>query len=163
MRDHHLGAVDIGDLERHHFGGAQAAAVGEAQQQAILEARCGSEQTPHLLGAEHQRDLLRLGNVLDLVGDLGSSQRHPEQEGYPSHRTVAGADAHALLGQMQLKEPDILGSRRVGRAPQERCQLLAAADVSFLGARGEIAQAHVLDHALAQRRDARRAHRELLS
>ena len=30
--DHHLGAVDIADLERHHFGGAQAATVGEAQQ-----------------------------------------------------------------------------------------------------------------------------------
>ena len=59
--DHHLGAVDVADLERHHLGGAQAAAVGKAQQQPVLEAGSGVEQAPDLLGAEHERDLLRLG------------------------------------------------------------------------------------------------------
>jgi len=111
--DHHLGAVDIADLERHHFAGTQAAAIGEAQQQAALEARRGIEQAPHFLGTEHDRDLLRFGDVLDLVGDLRPSQRHPQQEGHARHRAVARADAHCLLGQMQLKEPDILGARRV--------------------------------------------------
>jgi hypothetical protein len=46
---------------------------GEAQQQAALEARCGIEQPPYFLGTEHERDLLRLGDVLDLVGDLRPS------------------------------------------------------------------------------------------
>jgi hypothetical protein len=150
-------------LERHHFGGAQAATVGEAQQQAVLEAGCGTEQASHFLGAKHQRDLLRLGNVLDPIGDLRAPQRHPKQEGDPGHRAVAGADAHTLLGQMQLEETDILSCCRIGRAAKERRQLPAATDVGFLGARGEVAQAHVLDHALAQRAEGRGTHRELLS
>jgi len=157
--DHHLGAVDVADLERYDFRGSQAAAVGETQQQAVFEARGGSEQVPHFLWTEHQWNLLRLGDVLDLIGDVGSSQRYPEQKGYPRHRTIAGADAHALLGEMQLKQPDILGSRRVGRTAQEHCQPLAAADVCFLGARGEVAQAHVFDHALTQLGDGHGAHR----
>jgi hypothetical protein len=40
--DHHLGAVDIADLERHHFAGTQAAAIGEAQQ---LRTRIGFRTT----------------------------------------------------------------------------------------------------------------------
>jgi hypothetical protein len=64
---------------------------------------------------------------------------------------------------MQLKAPDVLAGCRLGRAAQERCQLLATADVGFLGARREIAQAHILDHALAKWGDGRDAHRELLS
>ena len=51
--DHHLSAVDVADFERHDFGGAQAAAIGEAQEQAALEARCGIEQAPHFRGTEH--------------------------------------------------------------------------------------------------------------
>ena len=86
-----------------------------------------------LLGAEHQQNLLWLGDVLDPIGDFGPSQRHPKQKGDASHHTVAGADAHALLGQMQLKEP--------GRANG----------------------AGTLPTSLAQPRDARRAHKKLLS
>jgi hypothetical protein len=86
----------------------------------------------------------------------------PERTLKPLVTTTACAKM-SLLGKMQLKEPDVLGSRRVRRAAQERCQLLAAADVSLLGARCEIAQAHVLDHALAQWGDGRGAHRELLA
>ena len=144
-----MGAVDVADLERHHLGGAQAAAIGKAQQQPVLEAGSSIQQAPDLLGAEHQRDLLRLGHVLDLIRHLRASQRHPEQEGDPGHRAIAGADADTLLGQMQLEETNVLGRCRIGRAAQKRRQLAAATDVGFLGARREVAQAHVLEHALA--------------
>jgi hypothetical protein len=37
-----------------------------------------------------------------------------------NRRTVAGADAHTLLGKMQLEETDILSYCRIGRAAKER-------------------------------------------
>src|SRR6185436_13618774 len=37
--DDHPGAVDVADLERDHFVGAQARAIGHAQRRPVLEAR----------------------------------------------------------------------------------------------------------------------------
>jgi hypothetical protein len=71
------------------------------------------EQTPRLILAHHQRDLLRLAEVIDLGGKIQSPQRHAEQEPQPGHDAVAIADAHARLGQVQLEQADILRRGRV--------------------------------------------------
>ena len=44
-------AVDVGDLERDDFGGAQAGAVGYAQRRLVLQRRLDIEQPRHLLDA----------------------------------------------------------------------------------------------------------------
>src|SRR5580704_1519347 len=86
-----------------------------------------------------------------------------EQEPHPGHDAVAIADAHAGLGQVQLKQADVLGSRRVRGSLQKRRKPLAAVDVAPLRVRSELARGHVLDHPLAQRADGSCTHRELLS
>jgi hypothetical protein len=63
------------------------------------------------------------------------------------------ADARPGLGQVQLEQADLVRRGRVGRALQVRGKPLAAADVASLRVRVELARAHVLDHALAQRAD----------
>src|SRR4249919_2901201 len=73
------------------------------------------------------------------------------------------ADARPALGQVQLKATDVLGRSGVRRALQERREPLAGADVALLCGRGELARAHVLDHALAQRADGVGTHGELPS
>src|SRR4030095_10729402 len=49
--------------------------------------------------------------------------------------------------------PQMLDPELVGRSPVERTELRYRTDVCLLGARRQIAHRHVVDHALAQRRD----------
>ena len=108
-----LRPVDVLDLQPHHLAGAQAAAIAETEQCADLEAAGDGQQTPRLILAHHQRDLLRLTDVIDLGGKIQPPQRHPEQEPQPGHDAVAVADAHIGLGQLQLEQADVLGCSRV--------------------------------------------------
>src|SRR6266568_5594495 len=155
-----LRAVDMLDLQPDDFAGAQSAAIAETEQHADLEAACDGQQAPGLVLAHHQRDLLRLTDVIDLGGKLQSPQRDAEQEPQPGHDAVTVADARARLRQMQLEPADILRRSRLGRSLQKCSELLAAANVASLRARTELARVHVLDHALAQRRDGFRTHRQ---
>jgi hypothetical protein len=52
---------------------------------------------------------------------------------------------------VQLEPPQIFDGGGVGRAPEEGGQLANSADVGFLSLVLQLAHAHVLDHALAQR------------
>src|SRR5437660_6234104 len=54
---------------------------------------------------------------------------------------------------VQVIFPQMLDPELVGRSPVERTELRYRTDVCLLGARRQIAHRHVVDHALAQRRD----------
>src|SRR5712691_4916015 len=158
-----LRAVDVLDLQPDHLAGAQAAAIAETEQYTHLEAARDREQAPGLVLAHHQRNLLRLTEVINLGRKIQSPQRHAKQEPQPGHDAVAIADAHARLGQVQLKAADVLKCGRVGGPLHKRREPLTAADMASLRARTELARIHVLDHALAQRADSIRTHGKLLS
>jgi len=101
--------------------------------------------------------------VIHLGGEVETPQRHPEQEAQSGHDNVAGADAHAGLGQVQLEPAHVLERGRLGRSLQKCREPLAAADVASLRARAELARIHVFDHTLTQRGDSFGCHRQLLS
>jgi hypothetical protein len=113
-----------------NFQPEAAAAIAETKQHADLEAACDGQQTPRLVRAHHQRNLLRLTDVIDLAYKVQPPQRHAKQEPQPGHDAVAVADAHACLGKVQLKPADIFGGRRVEQPLQKRSKPLAAADVA---------------------------------
>src|SRR5712671_4612398 len=156
-----LRAVDIADPEPDHLTGAQTCAVAESEQYVNLEIPRHGQEALGLVRAHHQRDLLGFFDVIDLGGKIQSPQRHAEQEPKPGHDAVAIADARPGLGQVQLEQADLVRRGRVGRALQVRGKPLAAADVASLRVRVELARAHVLDHALAQRADGIGTHGEL--
>src|SRR6476620_10915989 len=158
-----LRAGDVLDLYPDHLAGAQAAAIAETKQHAHLEAARDRQQAPGLVRAHHQRNLLRLTEVINLGRKIQSPQRHAKQEPQPGHDAVAIADACPRLGKMQLKPADILRRGRVRRTLEKRSEPLAAVNVAPLRPRAELACVHVLDHALAQRADRNRTHRQLLS
>ena len=158
-----LRGVDMLDLQPDHLAATQTTAIAETEQHAGLQARGDGQQPPRLVRAHHLRDLLRLAEVIDLGGKIQSPQRHAEQEPHPGHNTVAIADARAGLGKIQLEPADVVGRRRVGGPLQKRGESLAAVNVAALGVRAELARGHVFDHALAQRADGVRTHRQLLS
>ena len=93
-------AVDVAGPEPDHLSSAEAATVAKAQQHADLEATCHGQQALGLVRAHHQRDLLRLFDVIDLGGKIQAPERHAEQEPEPSHDPVAIADARSRLDQM---------------------------------------------------------------
>src|SRR5438034_10586825 len=64
---------------------------------------------------------------------------------------------------MELKQADVLTRGGLRRALKKCSKPLAAGDVAPLRVRTKLARVHVLDHALAQRADRIRAHRQLLS
>jgi hypothetical protein len=64
----------LGSVVSHHLARAQTAAIGEAEEHANLQVRGDREQAPRLVRADHQRDLLRLANVVDLPGEIGPPQ-----------------------------------------------------------------------------------------
>jgi len=84
--DDHALAVDVGDLERDHFSGAQAGAIGHAQRRLVLQPRCGIEQPRHFFDAQHHRQLARLVNDMGVLDDLVTPERDPEEE--PQRRKV---------------------------------------------------------------------------
>src|SRR5208337_3972550 len=148
-----LRAVDVLDLEPHHLAGAQAAAVAETEHYAGLEAVGNRQQPLRFIRTYHQWNFLRRAQVIHLGSEVQTPERHPEQEAQPGHDDVAGADAHAALGQVQLEPADVLERGRLGRSLQKRRKPLAAADVAPLRARAQLARIHVFDHTLTQRGD----------
>src|ERR1700674_998115 len=64
---------------------------------------------------------------------------------------------------MQLEPADGLRCSRVRRPLQKRGEPLATVNVTPLRRRTQLASVHILNHALAQRADRNRTHRQLLS
>jgi len=110
----HLLAVDVGDLERDHLGGAQAGALGHAQRRLVLEPGCGIEQPRHFLRAEHHRQLARLVNEMRVLDDIVAPERDPEKETQCRDGLVDGRYTNAARRQMQLVAAHVLEARQIG-------------------------------------------------
>src|SRR5215471_551262 len=158
-----LRAVDMLDLEPDHLASTQPAAVAETEQHAHLEVPGDGQEPLGLVRAHHQRNLLRLTQVIDLGRKIQSPQRHAQQKPQPGHDLIAGTDAQPCLGEVQLEPADILGRGRLRGSLEKRREPLAAPQVASLCPPTKLARVHVLDHALTQRADRIRTHGNLLS
>ena len=81
--------------------------VAETEHHASLEIVGNGQQALGFIRTDHQWNLLRRAQVINLGGEVETPQCHPEQEAQPGHDDIAGADAHADLGQVQLDEPHL--------------------------------------------------------
>jgi hypothetical protein len=81
-----------------------------------------------------------------------------KQELHTGHDPVAIADAHARLGQVQLKATHIIRCGGVRRSLQKCSETLAAGDVTALRVRAKFARVRIVHHALTQRADRIRTH-----
>jgi len=129
----HAFAVDVADLERDHLGGAQTRSVGHAQRCLVLEPRRGIEQPRHFLRAENDQQLAGLVEERRVLDDVGAPERDPEEEPQRGHSVIEHRDVRAVRRQMQLKAPNVLEVRRVGRSAEECRKVPDGADVALLG------------------------------
>src|SRR4030088_1815549 len=89
----------------------QATAKRETEQYADLENVGDGQQTPRLVRAHHQWDLLRLTDVIDLGCEIQSPQCHAEQEPQPGHDAGGG-------GGCRCSPPPRKGAAGKGGYPQ---------------------------------------------
>src|SRR5450755_1273235 len=141
--DHHALAVDVGYLQRHHFGGAQSRPVGHAQRRLVFERRCRIEQARHLLRAEHHRQLARFMDKCRTLDDIRPSERDFEEEPQRRERLVESRNAGAAGRQVELVATQVFEVRRVGRAAEIGGEVLDPLKVVMLGLRHELADRHV--------------------
>ena len=78
--DDHPLAVDVGDLERDHLGGAQAGAIGDTQGCLEFEPGCPIEQPRHFLRTEHHWQLARFMDERRVCDDVVSPKRDPKKD-----------------------------------------------------------------------------------
>src|SRR5580700_8410193 len=113
-------------VKRNKNDAADAEAICEAVRRPTMRfVRAKSAEQQGRLMQHRTRDLLLRQQTqvinalrahlaeLGIVAAQGSPQRHPEQEPQPGHDAVSVTDAHARIGQVQLKPADILKGRSV--------------------------------------------------
>jgi hypothetical protein len=122
-------------VERDHLAGAQAGSIGHAQRRFVFKPRRRVEEPRNFFRAEYDRQPARLANELRVLDDRCLLERDPEKEPQRRYRVIENGRMRAALRQMQLKTPDVLEARRVGRSAEESGELLDDADVALLGLR----------------------------
>ena len=68
-----------------------------------------------------------------MLDDVGAPERDLEEEPQRGHGVIENRDVRAVRRQMQLKAPDVLEARRVGRSAEECSKIPDGADVALLG------------------------------
>src|ERR1022692_4731159 len=147
--EHHALGINIADLQRDHLHGSQTRALGNAERRFVFGPRRSLQQTQHLFGREHARQLARLVNEHDMSRRFRPVERHFEEEPERGHSRVDGRWLHTGLGQMQLERAQLFRRRGVGGTAEESREPLDGTDVLALRIGHEPAHAHVFEHALA--------------
>ena len=95
--------------------------------------------------------------------DLRLVQGDLEEEAQGRDGVVDGGRAGSGLDPEELIATHVLEAGLVGRGAEKGAEAADGADVSVLGARGEMADRHVVNQALTERADGRVGHGRLLS
>jgi len=156
--DHHPAAVNVGDLEHHHFRHAQAGRVNRGERRAALQARDCLQKAHHLVGAQHHRQLLRLARVSDALRNRRLAERHPVEKAQRADDLVQRSPRDPVGNQVNLEGMDLLKAQVIRRPAEMPAKLRNRVEIGLLRRRRQIADRHVLDHATAQR--AHRGHLE---
>ena len=149
--DQHPFAVDIAHAQSDNLGAAQSGAVGHTQRGLVFEARSrrSLQQAGHILRREHARQLPRIVDAGELVGEIEAAERDLEKEAQSRDLSVHLRRLRALLDLMHLEPAQVLRRRRVRRAAEKDGEGLDVLDVIVLCLLAEAADGHVLQHAAA--------------
>src|SRR5271167_2007689 len=97
--------------------------------------------------------MVRPARHRDLSCDVWPPQCRSVKEPQRAHLHANGIGRETAGHQVQMKFPQMLDSEFVGRSQVEGTELRYRTNVCLVGAWRQIAHRHIVDHALAQRRD----------
>ena len=152
--DDHPLAVDRRRRQADRLGDPQTRRIADGQDDAMLQHVDGIKEPADLVAAQHDRQLMRLAAGGD---DLVDVPLPPERDLVEKAQRGDGDQDRTgrelpLLGEMDLVGPNVGGAQQLGRLAEMASEQGDLLDVGALGVRGEVADPHVLDHALAKRR-----------
>jgi hypothetical protein len=130
--DHHPTAVDVGDLEHHHFRHAQAGGVNRSERDAALQARDRLQEAHHLVGAQHHRQLLRLARVSDALRNRRLAERHPVEKAQRADDLVQRRPRNPGRHQMDLEGMDLVQAEAIRRPPKMPAELRNRMEIGSL-------------------------------
>jgi hypothetical protein len=142
--------IDIADSERDGFADAQACAVTDHEGGAVLEAWDVVEEGQHFLVAEHNRKLAGAPWAGEVVIAPGHFQGHEIKELHGRNELPDGVGGDpALVQEIQLILADGLDVEHFWAFAEVLGETGHVSDILLLGADCEIAQLHIIDHALS--------------
>jgi hypothetical protein len=147
----YAGAVDVADAQVQQFGQAQAAAVGDLEQDAVASGRGRVEQPQHLVGAQDAGQGLgpfAVGKERQL---LGPAQGGAVEEAQGADGLVETAPRHTAFEKVELEGTYFVWAEQLGRAAEVLGEAGDSAHVGVDGSARIVAQAQVVDEALSER------------
>jgi hypothetical protein len=150
--DDHAAAVDVLDPQGGDLGDPQPGGVGGPQQGAVLEAVDGGEEPDQFLAAEDDREPLGSLGADEVLEDPVAPQGDVVEEAEGLEVLVVVAPrGPPLADQVEQVGADVVGPEEFRGFAEVAREACGAVDVDIDGAGGEVAQAHVLDHAATER------------
>jgi hypothetical protein len=145
----HALAVDIGRFEGDGFGDAETGAVAGEQDGTVLDAGDVVEEVLDFQRGRDDRELFVHAGASKVVFIPGRLQGDQVQELDGGDESIDGLRREvALLGQKELILADGFEVEFGGRAVEILGELGDIMDVASLRSGGEVADAHIFDHAL---------------
>jgi hypothetical protein len=147
----HARAVDIPDFERGDFARAQPRPLGDREGGLVLQVAHRGEQRADFLPTQDDGQCPWHKHRLHLRHQLAAIERDVEEE-LQSRDGRVERDRHgAAIDQVQLKVAQLFDGRGIGRTAQIPREAPNTAHVRGLRVGCELAQPHVIEHALTRR------------
>ena len=118
-----------------------------------LEIRRRLQEAHDLIAGQNGGQGIRLAAERNVLSHVGVPERGLEEESDAAHDRNDGGRLQAARDQVQLILAHVLEGQLVRRFHEVPAEVLHGADVGLLGVRRHVADRHVVDHALSQRRE----------
>ena len=149
--DDHAAAVDVLDAQRGDLGEPQAGGVGGHEDGAVLEVADGGEELGDLVEAEDDGELPGGPGTDDAIVDPSPLEGGAVEEAECGAGLIELGPGGPLLDEVEEIGADVVGPEVLGRGAEVPREGGDAIDIGIDGAIREVPEAHVLDHATAQR------------
>jgi hypothetical protein len=147
--DQFAGTVDIGDFEEDCFGDAESRSIAGQQYGAVLDAVDVVEEALDLIGGQHNGELFIQAGAREVMLLPRQLQGDQIKELDGGDEGVDGLRREvALLGEIELVLTDGFEVEFRGVAVEVFGEFGDIMGVASLGSGGEVADAHIFDHAL---------------
>jgi hypothetical protein len=151
--EEHAAGIDVGDFEGEGFGDAESGSVAEHEGGAVLEGGDVIEEGEDLFVAEDYGEFVGSAGAREVLFGPGHFEGSEVEELDGTEILVDGFDGEfAFVEEVELVLADGFEVELVGALLEVSGEGGDVRDIVFLSACGEVAQLHVFDHSLTERR-----------
>ena len=150
--DDHVRTVDITRGQRDRLRDTKTGRVDGDEDRSHLEIGHRLQKPHHLVSGKDGRQRVRLAGEGNVLSHTCPPKRGAVEEPYGAHDRNDRCGLQATRDEMQLILTDIFKAQLVRGLPEMQAEVLDGTDVGLLGVRRHVADRHIVNHALPQRR-----------